>query len=135
MPKIKMRAYLVTFERVLDVRVYCPEGTPTKEIEEIACDVARSGDLDRHWDLPEWEAIVSRDLQDVRIEVNVKAPNKYGYRGLDSELLGSDDALALSDDRKEFVDPTDAKWIYTAVAGAASEADEPGPEAEEGEEE
>lgn len=123
MAKIKMRSYVVTFERVVDVVVYCPEGTPEKEIEEIAQDIARSGDLDRDWDLPDWESYVSHGVKDVTVEVAVSEPNKYGYRKLNSELLEGEDSMALSDDRSEFVSPTDAKWIYTAVEEAEKEAE------------
>lgn len=123
MPKIKMRSYVVTFERSLDIVVYCPEGTPTKEIEEIAQDIAHSGDLDRDWDLPDWESYVSRDVKDVTVDVTVSSPNKYGYRKLNSEILESDDSLALSDDRDLFVTLTDAKWIYTAISEAEKEAE------------
>lgn len=124
MAKIKMRSYVVTFERVMDVVVYCPEGTPEKEIEEIAQDVARSGDLDNAWNLPDWESYVSHGVKDVTVEVTVSEPNKYGYRKLNSELLEGEDSIALSDDRSLFVDPTDAKWIYAAVEQAERDNEE-----------
>ena len=108
----RMKQVRVTWEKSLTVTVFAPEDMSDEDIERLA---RRTSDtLDREWNPPEWEtnldSVSTVEVPDEERNVEVKR-NKYGYPCLVTRgRFNTEEACAVSDDRKKVVTPADAKW-------------------------
>lgn len=108
----RMKQVQVTWERTMTVTVFAPEDMSDEDIERLA---RRTSDiLDREWSTPDWGTVVDSvstvEVPDEERTVEVKR-NKYGYPCLVTRgRFNTEEACAVSDDRKKVVAPADAKW-------------------------
>jgi hypothetical protein len=108
----RMKQIRVTWEKSMAVTVFAPEDMSDEDIERLAQRTAYS--LDREWNPPDWETNVGSvntvEVSDEERTVEVKR-NQYGYPCLVARgRFTPDTACAVSDDRQQLVNPTDAKW-------------------------
>jgi hypothetical protein len=107
---VKVRAYHVTFERVLEATIYAPEDATDDEVEAAA--VAEIDNLD-NWNMPDWEvAATSCGVATIPDdEARLTAPNRYGHRQAVAGAFSLVDSV-LNDTRDGFAHPTDsdARW-------------------------
>ena len=114
---MKFAKFRVTFERAVECVVLAPEGTSYERIQDLAKEIGSDGL--QGWDTPsDWEAFVTKPTEVEEDDANLQwTQNKHGFRVAATPNVTSEDgALVLSDDREDFVDPTDASWCWTGRA-------------------
>ena len=101
--------YRITFTREFEITVFAPEGTLRQVLEEIAEEEGRR-DLDVYnLSMNPWE---SRVVATGKIELvsDERRLEKRKNGDIPFPRVLQADVAVLSDDQKEFVDPTDASW-------------------------
>jgi hypothetical protein len=107
-----MKQVWATWKKSMPVTIFAPEDMSDEDIERLA---RRTSDtLDREWHLPEWEthldSVKTVEVPDEERTVETQR-NQYGYPCLVARgRFNTEEACAVSDDREEVVNPTDAKW-------------------------
>jgi hypothetical protein len=111
---MKMRRVSVRWEKVVEVMLYVPEDMLSGDIRSIAQEAA--DDIDRYGWEADWATILGRvedvDVPDEECRVTTQH-NRFGRSYADvvaGSRLAADDAMVISDDRDELVNPTDATW-------------------------
>lgn len=106
---MKMVQCTISFEKLMHVTAYFPEGTSTSEIDRIAREVA-DGSI-KEWDEPDWDVhcsfVKTVDIPDDELQPN--PPNKFGYRK-PPKIFTDEDTVTVDDDGEDLVDPSDATW-------------------------
>ena len=108
---MKMQRFQVEFTSTHNVTVYAPEGTGHTEILAIANGIAKNPSA-KGWEMPEYEAFV-QEWQPIDLPADDRQrlpPNRHGHRAVAGGLLAAEDAVVLSDDEDDLVNPTDATW-------------------------
>lgn len=110
---MKMRRVSVRWEKVVEVMLYVPEDMLSGDIRSIA--QVTAGDIDRYGWEADWATILGRvedvDVPDEECRVTTKE-SRYGpyADAVAGSRFAADEAMVISDDRDELVNPPDATW-------------------------
>lgn len=117
---MKVRSYLITFTKEVEVTVYAPEDATTAEVRMAAEGAAET--LDQNWDVPEWDVTIGAFRERVLPDEH-RQPRVSRYGTIQAPRLGplgQDDVVVLSDDRVDLVNAADARWWVLAEDPAAT---------------